>query len=201
MSERAAARSRVYSLLASALSYPDDEVWPILRDGRLGAALLEAVAATGYAADDRSPAALLPPDGEPEQLRSHYIATFDTGQLGHRCSLHEGDYHAPERRAELLVELRSFYRCFGLSMATSCAGMEDHVTVELEFMHFLAFSQNEAGQDERSHVDAQRDFLDRHLVEWLRHLADQYRNRDFYAGVLQLAAHFVAADLRALCAR
>jgi TorA maturation chaperone TorD len=78
--------------------------------------------------------------------------------------------------------------------------MPDHVTVELEFMHYLAHQEaqaRETGGDEESYLRAQRDFLERHLHGWwpLAVAASQgQRPQRFYRSLMALLQRFLAAE-------
>src|SRR3972149_5997703 len=75
--------------------------------------------------------------------------------------------HRGSDRLRTMEELVRFYNYFGLR--TTPGRMPDHVTAELEFMHYLAHQEAEARQaagDRESYLRAQRDFLERHLNGW-----------------------------------
>jgi len=68
----------------------------------------------------------------------------------------------------VMEELIRFYNYFGLRL--SRGQLPDHITVELEFMHYLTYKEAEAcqnGGDQESYQRAQKDFLDRHLGKWV----------------------------------
>jgi DMSO reductase family type II enzyme chaperone len=69
-----------------------------------------------------------------------------------------------------MEELTRFYNYFGLSVARGKGELPDHVSTELEFMHFLVFKELTAlqrGDDPLPYRRAQADFLERQLVSWL----------------------------------
>lgn len=133
----AAERSARYAALAAAFRYPDAGAPD---PGELG----------------------LPPraaDAGPA-----YLAAFDPAVSREACSLHEGVYATRDRNA-LFEELVRFYGFFGLERE-EVAELPDHLTVELEFMHFLTFLEHHQAEQGRAVDDlrrAQRDFLERHL--------------------------------------
>lgn len=185
----ATARSRAYNLLSAALGYPDQALWDALADGSFAAALGDAMAeATG-----ESSATLTLPDGTLETLQASYVAAFDLGFGGNARSLNEADHRAAELRPDLLVELKAFYRCFGLGIE-GCTNGVDHLAVELEFMHYLAYHEPPDEDAARPYREAQRDFLARHLVDWVPVLAAIHDGRSFYGAILAIAARLVAAD-------
>ena len=97
-----------------------------------------------------------------------------------------------------MVELVRFYNYFGLRITPGL--MPDHVTVELEFMHYLAHQEAQAwqsGDDRESYLRAQRDFLERHLNGWwpLALAATQrQRPQRFYRSLMALVQRFLAAE-------
>ena len=203
MPELASARSRVYRLLATGLTYPDAEMWEMLKDGRFAQALADAMAEYGFATEPGEFADLASPGGTLEELEVGHLAAFEAALPASRCSLHEGDHRPPEDRPKLMMELKAFYRCFGLDMTGACTGMEDHLTVELEFMHFLAFHQGDTDQPVsalQAFRDAERDFLLHHLADWVPALASRYSGQasghDLPGAILSLAARFISAELR-----
>ncbi len=95
-----------------------------------------------------------------------------------------------------------FYNYFGLRITPGL--MPDHVTAELEFMHYLAHQEAEAGQaggDADSYLRAQKDFLERHLNGWwplALAVAQRQRPQRFYRSLMALILGFLAAERRHL---
>jgi DMSO reductase family type II enzyme chaperone len=100
-----------------------------------------------------------------------------------------------------MEEVTRFYHHFGLSLGGESRELPDHITTELEFMHFLTFREVAAlenGQDRGPYVRAERDFLQRHLKRWLprvRPLAEKQKAAPFFLGLLALAEAFLLNDL------
>jgi len=93
-----------------------------------------------------------------------YNDAFDPSVNEHACSLCEGA-HTEEDRSSLFEELMRFYDFFGLGRGEAVE-MPDHLSVELEFMHFLTHLESQVADrpdDLFSVKRAQRDFLMRHL--------------------------------------
>jgi len=207
MPRSALARSRVYNLLATGLAYPDSGIWKTLKDGRFAQALADAMAECGLVAVPGELAGLTPSGITLEEFEVSYLSAFETALPTPRCSLHEGDYCLPDERPKLLMEVKAFYRCFGLDMIGACMGMEDHLTVELEFMHFLAFRQHDAdpGSELQAFRNAERDFLQHHLAGWVPKLASRYSDQssvnDFPGTILNLAARFINAERERIVGR
>lgn len=171
--EAAARRSLMYQRLRSAFCYPGAAA---PSDGTLG----------------------LPPLGR--DAGAEFLAAFDPGVSADACSLHEAEY-APEDRTALFEELLRFYAFFGLAREGTCE-LPDHLTVELEFLHFLTFLEYQAAQEGRP-VDglrrAQYDFLSRHLARLARGIAERCSSPDaHYAALAAQLAEFVEKELRRL---
>ncbi len=175
--ERALVRSQVFRALALAFRHPDadsvralTEAAPALATaaaGRLPEPVREALADLGAALDGATL----------EALEEQHVATF-----GHvtvpDCPLYEtacgmGD---PFLQPQTLADLAGFYRAFGLEMAGEAHERADHLTVELEFMHYLAYREAYAleqhGPEQADTIrDAERRFLEAHLGRWAPVLA------------------------------
>jgi DMSO reductase family type II enzyme chaperone len=99
-----------------------------------------------------------------------------------------------------MEEVTRFYHHFGLSLGGESRELPDHITTELEFMHFLTFQEVSAlqkGQDRRPFLRAQRDFLQRHLARWVPQVAalvETQKAAPFFLGLLGLARDFLLAD-------
>ena len=73
-------------------------------------------------------------------------------------------------RMKTMEEVVRFYNHFGLTLSESPRELPDHVTTELEFLHFLAFREAQAieqGAEADPFRRAQRDFIARHLGRWI----------------------------------
>jgi DMSO reductase family type II enzyme chaperone len=198
-----AARSRMYRLLAGAFTFPEEAFHQAARGGEFLSEVLEIAAGLPYP--------LPPADGEPlrtvmgdipadyVEFQSEYVRLFDVGVPRPPCPLFGGLYLG-SRRA-VMEEVTRFYHHFGLSLGGESREMPDHVTTELEFMHFLTFREVSALQgrkDRGPHLRAQRDFLQRHLARWVPQvmvLAKKQRAAPFFLGLVGLTEAFLLADL------
>jgi DMSO reductase family type II enzyme chaperone len=192
----AGARSSVYRLLATAFSYPADGFCESLRTGEWSRQL-DALA-QHLPFDLSLPAGPAPAEGAPEDLQQSYVSTFEVGTGRPYCPLYEGSHRSG--RMKLMEDLVRFYEHFGLM--TQPGDHPDHLAAELEFMHYMAFKEAAA----QAHADpvpdvrrAQRDFLDRHLCEWLprvrRRLETAHDLPPFYLFAAGLAEEFCRCDL------
>lgn len=204
--DAAMARSRIYALLAKGFRYPDEENFSQLADGAYAEAMAGTLAA--YAADSvgdfRESLAGLQTGNSRMELESAYLSAFETDMPEPSVSLYEGSHHLQGDKPGLLLELKSFYRAFGLTIADSENDLEDALTAELEFMQFLTAKQAQAEEgalDKSPYMRAQRDFLQRHLAAWLPELkaaAESKLKHPFYRALTALANDFVAFDVKAV---
>ena len=202
---RAVARSRAYATFGRLFDYPDGELFEDVRDGTLAEALRGVLAEVDPAlAASGSWAALREAGAEPDDLAVEYTRLFDVGSSGPPCPLYGGLYGGA--RMKTMEEAVRFYNHFGLSMAESPRELPDHITTQLEFLHFLAFREAEAldGDDDPGPFQrAQRDFVSRHPGRWVPRLRARLEKNDPMPFFLELVARledFLAHDARHLVA-
>lgn len=170
------ARSAVLGLLSQALAYPTAAVVADLLEEDLPFALALA--------DDLPPEVAEAVRGLAGALEG---ATADDLEVAHRhlfshvhsrdCPLYETDHLAREvwRQSQDLADLGGFYRAFGLEESGERV---DHVSVELEFLHVLAYKRAwalERGQAEHAEVCrlAEETFLRDHVLRWMPDVAER----------------------------
>jgi len=197
-SEAAAAlsRSSLYALLARALAFPQPEFHQETVSGQFRQRIAEGLEGLPYRLT-MGPSRDWHATSDYEAFQSEYIRLFEVGPRGHAlCPLYSGHYASD--RLHTMEELVRFYNYFGLRITPGL--MPDHVTVELEFMHYLAHQEaqaRETGGDKESYVRAQRDFVERHLHGWwpLAVAATQgQRPQRFYRSLAALLQRFLAAE-------
>jgi len=202
---QAAARSRLYDLLARAFAVPDPPFHQAVQEGVFAAQVWDNLAALSYPlalGDEADVRQQLGETAGHRELQSEYIRLFDVGTPRPPCPLYGGEYK--KGRKGVMEELIRFYNHFGLHPSSRSREMPDHITIELEFMHFVIFREVAAlhhQQDRTSYLRAERDFLERHLCGWVPRLAERLRRQQppaFYAALTRLAEAFLAADLRYL---
>lgn len=194
----AASRSRVYQLLAVAFSFPTAESFDSIRDGTLETALDEACAGLPYRVTVATQG-LSSAEGSSDDFESEYIRVFEVGTGGGPpCPLYGGTYGGD--RMKTMEDAVRFYNFFDLHMSEQMRELPDHITTELEFLHYLTFLEAGALQrnaDPSSLRRAQRDFLDRHLCKWVPKLQAKLAKQTthpFFPALVRFAAAFFAAD-------
>ncbi len=170
------ARSTVLGLLSQALAYPTAAVVADLLEEDLPFALALA--------GDLPPEVAEAVRGLAGALEG---ATADDVEAAHRhlfshvhsrdCPLYETDHLAREvwRQSQDLADLGGFYRAFGLEESGERV---DHVSVELEFLHVLAYKRAwalERGEAEHAEVCrlAEETFLRDHVLRWMPDVAER----------------------------
>lgn len=131
------------------------------------------------------------------RLRSEYSGLFEVGSQGPPAPIRE-DLQTGQR-AGTREEVVRFYDYFGYVLDEKFAWQPDHLSVELEFMHYLCFREAESAGEAGalSFQLAQADFAERHL-RWVPQLAanvDALAAGSLYARAVTAVRDFIAADL------
>lgn len=198
-------RSAALRLLALPFRYPVAEALEAYRDGGFLEGLREPAASIPHLAAaldrhaERLEAARRALEGTSvAELEVAFTGTFVAGMPEPPCPPHEGLVRQAHSRVQILLEVSDFYRHFGLAMnpAEGKNELPDHLCAEIEFLQFLCLKEaqaHEQGQADlwRGYVLAQRDFLARHLVEWVRPFAERlasFARHSWFSAVAALLA-------------
>lgn len=194
----AASRSRMYGLLAGAFAFPDEEIHEAIRDGSVVNAFAAVADALPYAPPSIPRPELSSVTAEYIDFESEYIRLFDVGAAGPPCPLYGGVYLGD--RMKVMEEATRFYNFFHLRLSPDIRELPDHITTELEFLHYLTFREaevREAGGDVSSLLRAERDFLARHLCRWVPRLRERLAKQNaapFFTALVAFALAFFEAD-------
>ncbi len=196
LEELAPARTAVYRFLQAALAPPTPEQHAWLRGPDFNQAL------AGLAETFGSPC----PGGElvPAAYADHearYLACFEVGLPAPPVPLLASHYNRREPPQRVLHEHVLFYRCFGLAVSPQSAVPADHLIHQLAFL--VRLDELVGRVEGPSLLLARRDFLDRHVVRWVKQAAAATEEKHFsplYRTLLALAAEAFAQD-RELTAR
>ena len=194
----AAHRSRLYQLLAAAFAFPDEEFFAAVSDGTFATALVHLCEALPY--DLISVATLgLGVVGESyAEFEAEYIRLFDVGAARPPCPLYGGVYIGD--RMKVMEDATRFYNFFSLRVSPQLRELPDHITTELEFLHYLTFREAETrqrGLDPTPLLRAQRDFLARHLCKWVPRLQARLAKQTtlaFFPTLVRFAIAFFEQD-------
>lgn len=120
----------------------------------------------------------------------------------------ESVYRSPDKLLfeEQTMQVRAFYRRFGLQAPDLNRRPDDHISLELEFCATLlnrALDAAEAGQDAQLYADAHDEFCREHLLVWAPEFfasLEEHAQSSFYRGIGVLgqdALDQLAAELAA----
>ena len=203
-------RSQLYGLLAAGFRYPSREIFEALRAGNYQSEVwecilqlphLSALADAGeHGSGPLPPVHVLPY----EEFESQYVASFEVGGPEPPCPPYEGLYRGGER-TQFMLRVSSFYKHFGLAMNREEGKREvpDHISAELEFMHFLTFKETQAREEGtedllQGYLLAQKDFLQQQLYQWLPAFVEKLEAAcpmPFYVALGRLVSGVVVAEL------
>ena len=189
-----AARSQVYLFLGRTFAFPRQAFYDDVTCGRW------QEQAAGFLPQLPFPVPPLgggPPTVSPDDFQAEYNRLFEVGTMGGPpCPLFGGLYDRDRMR--VMEELIRFYNYFGLGLAQG--QLPDHITVELEFMHYLTYKEEEASQnggDQGSYQRAEKDFLDRHLGKWVPVLHQKLAEVEplpFFSGLVAWTEDFLGRE-------
>ncbi|MEQ1802070.1 MAG: molecular chaperone TorD family protein [Gammaproteobacteria bacterium] len=131
------------------------------------------------------------------RLQAEYSGLFEVGSQGPPVPIRE-DLQTGQR-AGTREEVVRFYEYFGYVLDGKFAWQPDHLSVELEFMHYLCYREAQAASDgdALSFQLAQADFAARHLAGWVPPFAgnvDKLAPGSLYARVVAAVRDFVIGD-------
>jgi putative dimethyl sulfoxide reductase chaperone len=198
------ARSKLWGLLAFGFGYPDTSQFALITNGTLYRDALECIEACLPAEDidvELLTAGLQSMDDEFTDFEAEYLSSFHTNTPKPSASLFESHYLRGRDKASILLELKTFFDIFGLSVAKGGGDLEDSLTGELEFMHFLSAREAQAQIDSKNDKPydlAQRDFLKRHLALWIpvfRKDVEEKSRSGFYHALARITDVFVAHEV------
>lgn len=132
---------------------------------------------------------------ELDVLKRQYSGLFEVGSDGPPVSIRE-DLQTGQR-AGTREDLVRFYDFFGYRLAERFAWAPDHLSVELEFMHYLCYGEAATEEEPEPYQFAQIDFTERHLVRWAPDFAakvEQAAGDGIYARVMTALSDFILAD-------
>lgn len=195
-----AARSNFYLCLSRIFTFPDQKIIETISDGIIQKELSLILRELPYPVNDNG---FLQSDyniPNVEEFQSNYIRVFDVSPGGPPCPLYEGLYYHDRRK--IMEDLMRFYEHFGLKPDIRKNKLPDHISMELEFMHFLTFKETQAlglQKECSSILRAERDFLERHPVQWIPQLIkkfDRAKPPEFYIELYKFLDEFLKSDLQ-----
>lgn len=138
-----------------------------------------------------------------EDAKTEFLQAFEPSISKTACSLYQST-HSGREQTSLYEELIRWYDHFGLQRKAK-AELPDHISVELEFMHFLSYSEHLADQNPdavKTLQRAQREFLEKHLHPLSMSIlgySSAFANR--YKVLCVETEGFLSQHIKALCAQ
>jgi TorA maturation chaperone TorD len=216
--ERALSRSKIYLLISWSLLYPEDEEFlDYLRCGEFvgdGRAALDALeVALGADEGERVKeklASLRKQLALAESLVASECVNWQLSDLQseHRrvfsnvitldCPPYEtlfGNDHV-FAQSHVMGDISGFYKAFGVEVSKDIHERLDHLSVEFEFMHFLAYKESyslchDSPEKTQIVVDAQKKFVKNHIGRWVP-LFCRMLSKKAESGLFKLVADMTA---------
>ena len=195
-------RTNVYGILALAFSPPQSEA------KNLYAAILDAHSSLRSPEDTAAPDVNFPEDTTSTDLGREHLRLF-VGPGHIQCPPYEAVYRKdrPGMEKGLLMgpstaDVRRRYAEAHLAMSKKFTDLPDHITVEMEFMHFLCgeeskFAEQGNPQESVKMRRFQKEFLNEHLKPWVKDFADcvlRSANSSFYKAAASLLKTFIESE-------
>lgn len=184
----ALARSRLYQLLSAIFRYPTNDLFESMVRGAYLSEFSDALRMSPHHGSALETEFLEKVEEIRESLSTmsfedyevEFTGTFEVGAPGPPCPPSEGLYRKAPARQSIMLQISEFYKHFGLEMDQHGGKRElpDHISAELEFLHFLTFKEAQAREaDDKElltgYMLAQNDFLQRHPLQWISSFADK----------------------------
>ncbi|MEC9006158.1 MAG: molecular chaperone TorD family protein [Nitrospirota bacterium] len=225
--ERALSRSKLYLLLSWSYLYPEDEEFldyvqsgEFVEDGRAALGSLEAALEDCGEEAESSLKAIAKYFDEIEDwassegvnwgiqdLRDEHRRVF-SNVIALDCPPYEtlfGNDHV-FGQSYVMGDISGFYTAFGLQLSQDIHERLDHLSVELEFLHYLAYKESYAlchdGQEKvKTVVDAEKKFVKEHIGRWVPLFSGMLKKKadyGFYRCIADLTADWVNFEINFL---
>ena len=146
--------------------------------------------------------------GEIEPLKVDFSKLF-VGPYKLFAAPYGSVYLESERKmmGDSTLDVKKKYREAGLDTAINFKDAPDHITAELEFMHYLIFKEIEAFADSDMEttigfIQKQKFFLEDHLMAWVPEFASnivEHAETPFYQNLAKTTKSFLKEDYRIVC--
>ena len=216
--DRALCRSKLYLLVSWGYLYPeDDEFLDYLQSGEFvedGRAALEGLRKElrnlgGQETEDRLKAVAVHFDAIEEwissegenwniqDLRDEHRRVF-SNVIALDCPPYEtlfGNDHV-FGQSYVMGDIAGFYSAFGLQLSPDIHERLDHLSVELEFMHYLSYKESYAilhdgGEKLRTVFEAEKKFVKEHIGRWVPLFSGMLKRKADY-GFYKILADFTS---------
>ena len=130
------------------------------------------------------------------ELKKEYSGLFEVGNDGPPAPIREDLFLL--QPAGLREDLIRFYDYFGYALGEKYQWQMDHLSIELEFMYFLCFQEQNLSEDRLSYQLAQLDFSTRHLSNWIPNFQSTLKrisSDDLYTKIVVELNKFIENDI------
>ena len=197
-------KSAVYKALADFFRYPDPQ-WledMVSRKKEFSTLFKDLAHQTGFISETLSTTFLSSLAGLTlEDTQVEYVRLFDYRPP---CKIYESAHVKlkGDNPAQLYLLIEGCYEQFGLGMSETFKDPPDHLSIELEFMHFLAHKQANALQtgsenEVEKYLQAQKGFSDNHITQWVPGFCDclvEKARHTFYRHLGDVTGRFIDRD-------
>jgi TorA maturation chaperone TorD len=206
------AKATLYSLLAKALNYPDDQLVDAIAKGEFAEALAGSLEALGQGSIGRHVRQFgkdmrRKPINRKNlllELEKDYTWMFFASKP-RAAYLFESVYREGKLLQDSTFEIAGLYRDAGLVLNEDFRLPPDHIAVELEFLSFLFFKELEGHKKEKQEIVAyarelQAAVVDRHLRPFVQNVAErltQHAKTPFYKTVARVLGTLFSQDVPA----
>ena len=227
--QNALARSAIYQFLSLCFFEPNEKIFPILKSDEYLRNVQESMddylrlnSFNGKASATKENLQLLGnrlKEKSFEELSSEYRKVFESFMASKECPIYETLYgnEATFQQTQSLQELADiggFYRAFSLDISEVTRERYDHLSIELEFMHFLTYKEayaleNHGEEQLEICTKAEKKFLKSHLGRWVQLFAKLVNKRakahsersgleGFYSGIADFLNDFISFEIKRL---
>jgi len=226
--ERALSRSKLYLLLSWSYLYPEDDEFldyvqsgEFVEDGRAALASLQS-SLEGLGGEEASEslsaiekhfenienwASSEGVNWNIQDLRDEHRRVF-SNVIALDCPPYEtlfGNDHV-FGQSYTMGDISGFYTAFGLQLSQDIHERLDHLSVELEFLHYLAYKESYAlchdGQEKvQTVIEAEKKFVKEHVGRWVPLFSGMLKKKadyGFYKSIADLTADWVDFEIHFL---
>jgi DMSO reductase family type II enzyme chaperone len=207
------ARSVMYQILSACFLYPEEKNLSMLKSPDFQEHVKDLILCYEGVDDGAELKKCL------EEVYSLFTATtIETLQRDYRsivghtmskeCPLYETQFGAAQvfQQVHELGDIQGFYKAFGVDTSDVEKERCDHVSVELEFMHFLLYKEayaleNHGNEKALICLDAQKKFLKEHLGKWaplFSVLFGRKAGEGFYCALSALTKEFLRLEMKSM---
>lgn len=202
------ARSHVYQFISAGFSYPDPMLVQLLQSRLPDTESCLLLLEDQHALEVLRPLKSVLLSCSPDTVETAYLQSFGH-TISTECPPYEAEYDQAHifQKSQALADIAGFYRAFGLELEPTLKDRLDHISVELEFMHFLclkeAYASAKGHPEEQLALcrEAQAKFLGDHLGQWVLAFVQRLEKKavgNLYGLMGHLLTAFLTFEMRVL---